>query len=189
MVDTIVDTVYTPEHQREPDGLDQRVDKKLCRKFINYDILSAIVAKSSGWQWTRSSRADSRVGCARPATSHRAVYGVGGAWSRFTSPVLASRTCSRSRARPEVSDAKILTIALDSEIGAVTVHSDRSCDGYRLTGVPTPRSATLRWPARSWFTPMTTGLGDRAANQQLGLRRTLRARKFSDRHCQGSWRE
>ena len=40
LVGTIVDAVCTPEHQRELDKLDQRVDKTLWRKLIDADILS-----------------------------------------------------------------------------------------------------------------------------------------------------
>src|ERR1700756_5166107 len=48
LVDTIVDSVCTPEHQRELDGLDQRFDKELWRKLIVSDILSIVSAAALG---------------------------------------------------------------------------------------------------------------------------------------------
>ncbi len=48
LVDTIVDSVCTPEHQRELDGLDQRFDRKLWGKLIDSDILSSASASSLG---------------------------------------------------------------------------------------------------------------------------------------------
>ena len=48
LVDTIVDSVCTPEHQRELDGLDQRFDRELWGKLIDADILSSASAASLG---------------------------------------------------------------------------------------------------------------------------------------------
>ena len=48
LVDTIVDAVCTPEHQRELDGLDQRFDRELWRKLIEADVLSAAAPQSVG---------------------------------------------------------------------------------------------------------------------------------------------
>ena len=48
LVDTIVDSVCTPEHQRELDGLDQRFDRKLWGKLIDADVLSSASAPSLG---------------------------------------------------------------------------------------------------------------------------------------------
>ena len=44
LVDTIVDSVCTPEHQRELDGLDQRFDRDLWRKLVEAGILSSASA-------------------------------------------------------------------------------------------------------------------------------------------------
>lgn len=48
LVDTIVDSVCTPEHQRELDGLDQRFDRDLWAKLIDAGILSSASATSLG---------------------------------------------------------------------------------------------------------------------------------------------
>ena len=48
LVDTIVDSVCTPAHQRELDGLDERFDRVLWRKLIDADILSSASATSLG---------------------------------------------------------------------------------------------------------------------------------------------
>ena len=48
LVGTIVDSVCTPQHQRELDGLDQRFDKTLWRKLIDADILSTAAPESVG---------------------------------------------------------------------------------------------------------------------------------------------
>lgn len=48
LVDTIVDAVCTPAHQRELDGLDPRFDRDLWRKLIDSDILNAAAPESLG---------------------------------------------------------------------------------------------------------------------------------------------
>ena len=48
LVDTIVDTVCTPEHQRDLDRLDQRFDERLWRTLIYADILSTAAPESVG---------------------------------------------------------------------------------------------------------------------------------------------
>ena len=48
LVSTIVDAVCTPQHQRELDRLDQRIDKTLWAKLIDADVLSAAAPESAG---------------------------------------------------------------------------------------------------------------------------------------------
>ncbi|MBO0884647.1 MAG: acyl-CoA dehydrogenase family protein, partial [Mycobacterium sp.] len=48
LVGTIVDAVCTPEHQRQLDGLDQRIDRDLWRKLADADVLSAAAPESLG---------------------------------------------------------------------------------------------------------------------------------------------
>src|SRR5271170_6365876 len=48
LVDTIVDAVCTPEHQRELDGREQRFDRELWGKLIDSDILSSAAASAVG---------------------------------------------------------------------------------------------------------------------------------------------
>ena len=48
LVGTIVDSVCTPEHQRELDGREQRFDRELWGKLIDCDILSSAAASALG---------------------------------------------------------------------------------------------------------------------------------------------
>ena len=48
LVNTIVDSVCTPEHQRQLDGLEQRFDRQLWSKLIDADILSTAASESLG---------------------------------------------------------------------------------------------------------------------------------------------
>src|SRR3982074_790540 len=46
LVRTITESVCTPEHQRELDGLDERFDRDLWRKLIDADIPSTAAPES-----------------------------------------------------------------------------------------------------------------------------------------------
>ena len=48
LVRTITESVCTPEHQKELDGLEQRFDSALWRKLVDADILSAAAPESLG---------------------------------------------------------------------------------------------------------------------------------------------
>ncbi|HEX7823839.1 MAG TPA: acyl-CoA dehydrogenase family protein, partial [Mycobacterium sp.] len=48
LVRTITESVCTPEHQRELDGLDERFDRDLWSKLIDADILSTAAPESLG---------------------------------------------------------------------------------------------------------------------------------------------
>ena len=48
LVRTITESVCTPEHQRELDGLDERFDRDLWGKLIDADILSTAAPESLG---------------------------------------------------------------------------------------------------------------------------------------------
>ena len=48
LVDTIVDSVCTPEHQRQLDSLEQRFDRELWKKLIEADILTSASASALG---------------------------------------------------------------------------------------------------------------------------------------------
>ena len=48
LVDTIVDAVCTPQHQRELDGLEQRFDRSLWGKLVEADILTSASPTSLG---------------------------------------------------------------------------------------------------------------------------------------------
>ncbi|MGV0598165.1 acyl-CoA dehydrogenase family protein, partial [Mycolicibacterium elephantis] len=48
LVRTIVDSVCTPEHQRDLDGLEERFDRDLWAKLIEADVLSAAAPEALG---------------------------------------------------------------------------------------------------------------------------------------------
>jgi 3-oxocholest-4-en-26-oyl-CoA dehydrogenase beta subunit len=136
LVNTIVDSVCTPEHQRQLDGLDQRFDRELWGKLIDSDILSTAAPESLGGggfgvlEQTAVLVALGRQLAAVPYLD--SVVLAAGALARFGSPEL-----QKQWAEPAVSGAKILTVALDGEMGDGPVQAARAGDGYRLTGTRT----------------------------------------------------
>jgi 3-oxocholest-4-en-26-oyl-CoA dehydrogenase beta subunit len=136
LVTTIVDSVCTPEHQRQLDGLDQRFDRELWSKLIDSDILSTAAPESVGGggfgvlEQTAVLVALGRQLAAVPYLD--SVVLAAGALARFGSPEL-----QKQWAEPAVSGAKILTVALDGEMGDGPVLAARAGDGYRLTGTRT----------------------------------------------------
>ena len=136
LVNTIVDSVCTPEHQRELDGLDQRFDRELWSKLIDADILSTAAPESlggGGFRGARTDRRARRLGRQLAAVPYLdSVVLAAGALARFGSPEL-----QKQWGEPAVSGAKILTVALDGEMGDGPVQAARSGDGYRLSGTRT----------------------------------------------------
>jgi 3-oxocholest-4-en-26-oyl-CoA dehydrogenase beta subunit len=136
LVTTIVDSVCTPEHQRQLDGLDQRFDRELWSKLVDSDILSTAAPESLGGggfgvlEQTAVLVALGRQLAAVPYLD--SVVLAAGALARFGSPEL-----QKQWAEPAVSGAKILTVALDGEMGDGPVLAARAGDGYRLTGTRT----------------------------------------------------
>lgn len=136
LVGTIVNAVCTPEHQRELDGLDQRFDRDLWRKLVDADILSTAAAESLGGggfgvlEQTAVLVALGRQLAAVPYLE--SVVLAAGALARFGSAAL-----QQEWGAPAVSGAKILTVALDGELGDGPVQAARAGDGYRLTGART----------------------------------------------------
>jgi 3-oxocholest-4-en-26-oyl-CoA dehydrogenase beta subunit len=136
LVTTIVDSVCTPEHQRQLDGLDQRFDHELWSKLIDSDILSTAAPESLGGggfgvlEQTAVLVALGRQLAAVPYLD--SVVLAAGALARFGSSEL-----QKQWAEPAVSGAKILTVALDGEMGDGPVLAARAGDGYRLTGTRT----------------------------------------------------
>jgi 3-oxocholest-4-en-26-oyl-CoA dehydrogenase beta subunit len=136
LVTTIVDSVCTPEHQRQLDGLDQRFDRELWSKLIDSDILSTAAPESLGGggfgvlEQTAVLVALGRQLAAVPYLD--SVVLAAGALARFGSSEL-----QKQWAEPAVSGAKVLTVALDGEMGDGPVLAARAGDGYRLTGTRT----------------------------------------------------
>ncbi len=136
LVDTIVDTVCTPEHQRDLDRLDQRFDERLWRTLIDADILSTAAPESvggGGFGVLEQIAILTALGHQLAAVPYlESVVLGGGALAGFGSEDLA-----RSWAAPAVAGAKILTVALDGELGQPPVRATASVDGFTLTGTRT----------------------------------------------------
>jgi len=136
LVDTIVSAVCTPEHQRELDGLDQRFDRELWGKLIDADILSSASPASlggDGFGVLEQVAILVALGHQMAAVPYLdSVMLAAGALARFGSEEL-----QQSWGAPAVRGEKILTVALDGEMGEGPVQATGAGDGYRLTGTRT----------------------------------------------------
>lgn len=133
LVGTIVDAVCTPEHQRELDRLDHRFDRELWRKLIDADVLSTAAPESlggGGYGVLEQTAVLVALGRQLAAVPYlESVVLAAGALARFGSGEL-----QQGWGTPAVSGQKILTVALDGEMGDGPVQAARSGDGHRLTG-------------------------------------------------------
>ena len=124
LVDTIVDAVCTPEHQRELDGLDQRFDRDLWRKLIDSDILTSAAATQvggDGFGVLEQVAILVALGHQLAAVPYLESVVLGaGALARFGSEEL-----QQSWGAPAVTGEKILTVALDGEMGEGPVQATR----------------------------------------------------------------
>src|ERR1700731_5444424 len=153
LVDTIVDAVCTPERQRELDGLDQRFDRELWRKLIESDILtSASPASLGGDGFGVLEQVAVLVASGHQLAAvpylESVVLGAG-ALARFGSDEL-----QESWGAPAVRGEKILTVALDGEMGEGPVQAVSAGAGHRLTGTRTqvgfgPVAAAFLVPAET----------------------------------------
>ncbi|OBA58546.1 acyl-CoA dehydrogenase [Mycobacterium sp. 1100029.7] len=136
LVDTIVDSVCTPEHQRALDGLDQRFDRDLWQKLIDADILtsaSASVLGGDGFGALEQVAILVALGHQLAAVPYLESVMLGaGVLARFGSEEL-----QQDWAVPAVKGDKILTTALDGEMGDGPVQATASGDGIQLTGTRT----------------------------------------------------
>src|ERR1700752_277328 len=136
LVDTIVDAVCTPEHQRELDGLDQRFDRKLWRKLIEADILTSASPTSLGGDGLgvlEQTAVLVALGHQLAAVPYLDSVVLGaGALARFGSEEL-----QQTWGATAVSGEKILTVALQGEMGEGPVQATSAGGGYRLTGTRT----------------------------------------------------
>jgi 3-oxocholest-4-en-26-oyl-CoA dehydrogenase beta subunit len=130
---TITDSVCTPEHHRDLDKLDERFDRELWSKLIDADILSTTAPESLGGggfgvlEETAVLVALGRQIAAVPYLE--SVVLAAGALAKFGSEAL-----QQDWAVPAVKGEKILTVALDGEMGEGPVQAQTSGAGYRLTG-------------------------------------------------------
>jgi alkylation response protein AidB-like acyl-CoA dehydrogenase len=136
LVRTITESVCTPEHQRVLDGLDQRFDRDLWAKLIDADILSTAAPESVGGggfgvlEQTAVLTALGRQLAAVPYLESSVL--AGGALARF-----GSETLQQDWAVPAINGAKIVTVALDGEMGQGPVQATSDGPGFRLTGTRT----------------------------------------------------
>jgi alkylation response protein AidB-like acyl-CoA dehydrogenase len=140
LVRTITEAVCTPDHQRTldvelgaPPACGGRVDHELWRKLIEADVLSAVAPESlGGGGFGVLEQAAVLTGLGRQLAAvpylESVVLGVG-ALARFGTDEL-----QQTWAVPAVNGEKILTVALDAEMGGGPVQATASGDGYRLTG-------------------------------------------------------
>jgi len=133
LVRTITESVCTPEHQRELDGLEQRFDRDLWGKLIDADILSTAAPESLGGggfgvlEQTAVLVALGRQLAAVPYLES-AVLGAG-ALAQF-----GSESLQQEWAVPAIRGDKIVSVALDGDMGEGPVQATASGDGYKLTG-------------------------------------------------------
>jgi alkylation response protein AidB-like acyl-CoA dehydrogenase len=131
---TITESVCTPEHQRDLDNLDERFDRDLWAKLIDADILSTAAPESlGGGGFGVLEQIAVLVALGRQIAAvpylESIVLGVG-ALARFGSEVL-----QRDWATPAITGEKILTAALDGEMGQGPVRATANAEGgYQLTG-------------------------------------------------------
>lgn len=136
LVATIVESVCTPQHQKDLDSLDQRLDTVLWSKLIDADVLSTAAPESVGGggfgvlEQTAILTALGRQIAAVPYLE--SVVLAGGALAHFGSPAL-----QQAWAVPAVAGEKIVTVALDGEFGQAPVMAAAAGDGFRLTGTRT----------------------------------------------------
>ncbi|MCW2516102.1 MAG: acyl-CoA dehydrogenase [Mycobacterium sp.] len=130
---SIVDSVCTPDRQRELDKLDERFDRDLWSKLAAADILSTTAPESLGGggfgvlEETAVLVALGRQIAAVPYLE--SVVLAAGALAKFGSDAL-----QKEWAAPAVKGEKILTVALDGEMGQGPVLAQSVGDGFRLTG-------------------------------------------------------
>ncbi|MBJ7339752.1 acyl-CoA dehydrogenase family protein [Mycolicibacterium sp.] len=130
---SIVDSVCTPDRQRELDKLDERFDRDLWSKLIDADILSTAAPESlggGGFGVLEESAVLVALGRQIAAVPYlESVVLAAGALARFGSEAL-----QRDWAEPAVRGEKILTVALDGEMGQGPVQAQSVDSGFRLTG-------------------------------------------------------
>jgi alkylation response protein AidB-like acyl-CoA dehydrogenase len=136
LVRTIVDSVCTPDHQRRLDSLDQRFDETLWEKLIHADILSTAAPENvggGGFGVLEQTAILAGLGRQLAAVPYLESVVLGaGALSRFGSEELR-----RDWAAPAVAGLRVLTAALDGELGEGPVVAVGGDDGFRLTGTRT----------------------------------------------------
>lgn len=136
LVDTIVDAVCTPQHQRQLDALEQRFDRELWGKLAGADILTSAAPSAlggDGFGVLEQVAILVALGHQLAAVPYlESVVLAAGALARF-----GSEDLQQGWGAPAVSGSKILTVGLDGEMGEGPVQAVGAAEGYRLTGTRT----------------------------------------------------
>ncbi|MDT5005397.1 MAG: 3-oxocholest-4-en-26-oyl-CoA dehydrogenase beta subunit [Mycobacterium sp.] len=133
---TITDSLCTPERQRELDGLNERFDDVLWAKLRDADILSTTAPESLGGggfgvlEQVAVLVALGRQMAAVPYLESAVL--AAGALAKF-----GSKELQQAWAVPAVAGDKIVSVALDGDMGEGPVQGTANGDGYRLTGTRT----------------------------------------------------
>ena len=153
---SIVDAICTPDRQRELDKQDERFDRELWSKLVDADVLSTTAPESLGGggfgvlEETAVLEALGRQIAAVPYLE--SVVLAAGALAKF-----GSESLQRDWATPAVAGEKILTVALDGDMGEGPVQAQSVDSGYRLTG---SRALVSYGPvADAFLVPAETGSG------------------------------
>ncbi|MDX1889999.1 acyl-CoA dehydrogenase family protein [Mycolicibacterium sp. 050158] len=130
---SIVDSVCTPDRQRELDRLDERFDRDLWTKLISADVLSTTAPETldgGGFGVLEEVAVLVSLGRQIAAVPYlESVMLAAGALAKFGSSAL-----QRDWGAPAVKGEKVLTVAFDGEMGQGPVQATASGSGYRLTG-------------------------------------------------------
>lgn len=133
LVRTITESVCTPEHQRELDKLEQRFDADLWAKLVEADVLSAAAPESvggGGFGVLEQAAVLTALGRQLAAVPYLESVVLGaGALAAFGSEELRSEW-----AQPAVAGDKVLTVALDGEMGQGPVQAQADGSDHKLTG-------------------------------------------------------
>jgi 3-oxocholest-4-en-26-oyl-CoA dehydrogenase beta subunit len=136
LVRTITESVVTPEHQRLLDGLDARFDRDLWTKLTDADILSTAAPESlsgGGFGVLEQAAVLTALGRQLSAVPYlESVVLAAGALEKFGSTEL-----QQEWAVPAVNGTKIVTVALDGEMGQGPVQAQSDGSGAKLTGTRT----------------------------------------------------
>jgi len=136
LVRTITESVCTTDHQRDLDGQDERFDRDLWSKLIDADILSTAAPESLGGggfgvlEQVAVLVALGRQMAAVPYLESAVL--AAGALAKFGSEQL-----QQDWAVAAVNGEKILTVALDGDMGDGPVRATGNGSEYRLTGTRT----------------------------------------------------
>ncbi|GJF16730.1 acyl-CoA dehydrogenase [Mycolicibacterium cyprinidarum] len=156
LVRTITEAVCTPEHQRKLDGDENRFARDLWSKLIDADVLSAAAPESLGGggygvlEQTAVLEALGRQLAAVPYLESVMVAAC--ALAKF-----GTHELQQEWGVPAVNGQKILTVALDGEMGDGPVRAQAGGSGYRLTGTRT--QVPFGPVADAFLVPAETDLG------------------------------